>query len=655
MCGIAGSVSLDGSPLRTDPAVLRRMTDILVHRGPDGQGHFEAPLVRLGARRLSIQDVPLGHQPMANEDGTVHVVFNGEIYNFHALREELLAKGHRLHTRCDTETIAHLYEDHGVDFVSRLKGQFAIALWDAKRERLLLVRDRFGKKPLFWTRAGKTLVFASEIKAILAHPDVSRRVDPRCVDQLFTFFMPVNPRTMFDGISSLPPGRILEVQGGDVRVHAYWAPPVPDLASVPKASDAEWTERVRAALDRSVAERMIADVPIGVFLSGGLDSSVIAALVAARSSRPIRTYSICHEDEYYDEGRFSSMVAERIGSDHQRLVVEPADIAATLPLTVWRVEAPTCKTSNAAYIRLYELASRSVKVILTGEGADEALGGYPNVRMMKVLAFCRRHPNLPAARKLMDRLLPPGSSLRVMYYEPKELDPADDAEVRARFGCVPADLQRFRSLRALKERLLAPELRAALGDYSAEADFAASLVDPDRVRGKDPIQQAQYFEYLLKLPNYLLVNPGDRAAMTHSVENRCPFLDHAFVETCMELPLSLRVRALEEKYVLKKAFAADLPAAITKRKKRPFTTFYVSSIFRQQRPAYLVDALSPSAVREAGLFDPAEVERLTRRVGDASLAVEEQVKLEIPFALVATAQLWHRQYIARFDPAGPAS
>ena len=286
------------------------------------------------------------------------------------------------------------------------------------------------------------------------------------------------------------------------------------------------------------------------------------------------------------------MVAEHLGTDHHRLVIRPKDIASTLPLTVWRVEAPTCKTSNAAYIRLYELAARSSKVILTGEGADEALGGYPNIRMMKVLAFCRRHPNLPAARKLMDRLLPPGSSLRVMYYEPKELEPADDAEVRARFGCLPADLQRFRSLSALKSRLFSEECRQALRGYSAEGDFAETLVNPALVRGRDPIQQAQYFEYLLKLPNYLLVNPGDRAAMTHSVENRCPFLDHRFVETCMRLPLTMRVRALEEKYVLKKAFAADLPPAITKRKKRPFTTFYVSSIFKKDRPEYLDEVLS---------------------------------------------------------------
>ncbi|MGA8146931.1 MAG: asparagine synthase (glutamine-hydrolyzing) [Gallionellaceae bacterium] len=652
MCGIAGLVSLNGAPLDGSSAVIHRMTDILAHRGPDGEGHHIEPHVQLGMRRLSIMDIAGGAQPMKNENGDIWVIFNGEIYNFRKLREELLRDGHSIESWCDTEILVHLYEKHGLDFVQRLKGQFAIALWDRKQQKLVLARDRTGEKPLFYTIAGNILAFASEIKSILCHPAVPRRIDFRGLDQLFTFFMPVNPRTMFEGIQNLPPGHLVEVCNGQVHVHKYWEPPVPDLATLPAASEAEWVGHVRSALRQSVAERMVADVPVGAFLSGGLDSSVIAALAAEISRDRVRTYSICHEDEYYDEGRYSDMVAAKLGTDHHRLVIEPRDIADGLPLTVWRVEAPTCKTSNAAYIQLYKLARGSSTVILTGEGADEALGGYPNVRMMKVLEFCRRHPHLPGANRLMDRLLPPGSSLRVMYYEPRELDPSDHAQVMARFGCIPADLQRFRSLSGLKSRLFSADCRAALADYSAEADFAEHLVNPVLVRGRDPIQQAQYFEYLLKLPNYLLINPGDRAAMTHSVENRCPFLDHEFIELCMKLPLRMRVRALNEKYVLKKAFERDLPQAITKRKKRPFTTFYISSLFRGNRPEYFDDLLSDSAIRNAGLFEYAEVERMKRMLDDPSLSIEKQVQLEIPFALVVTAQLWHQQFIADFDADG---
>jgi asparagine synthase (glutamine-hydrolysing) len=240
-----------------------------------------------------------------------------------------------------------------------------------------------------------------------------------------------------------------------------------------------------------------------------------------------------------------------------------------------------------------------------------------------------------------------------MYYEPRELDPADQAQVMSRFGCIPADLQRFRSLSGLKSRLYSADCKAALSGYSAEADFAENLVNPALVQGRDPIQQAQYFEYLLKLPNYLLVNPGDRAAMTHSVENRCPFLDHEFIELCMKLPLRMRVRALNEKYVLKKAFAQDLPDAITKRKKRPFTTFYVSSLFRDNRPEYFEDLLSDSAIRNAGLFESAEVKRMKQMLEDPNLTIEQQVQLEIPFSLVVTAQLWHQQFITHFNTSYP--
>jgi len=650
MCGIAGFFSLDGSELQAPERVLQRMTDMLTHRGPDDQGHHREPRVQMGMRRLSIIDLHSGAQPMTNEARDIWVVFNGEIFNFRQLREELLRDGHKLDTHCDTEVIAHLYEKHGLDFVQRLKGQFAIALWDSVRGKLVLTRDRTGEKPLFYTVAGNTLVFASEIKSLLCHPQVERRVDYRGLDQLFTFFMPVNPRTLFEGIHNLPPGRLIEVHDGELRIHKYWEPPVPDLGSIAQASDEEWTQRVRDSLHQSVAERLISDVPCGVFLSGGLDSSVIAVLAGEITGEPIRTYSICHEDEYYDESGYSDLMADHLGSDHHRLVIRPQDIAEGLPETVWRVEAPTPKASNAAYIRLYQLAKQSSTVILTGEGADEALGGYPNIRMMKVLEFCRRHPNLPGARALMNRVLPPGSSLRVMYREPVELEPADHAATLARFGCIPADLQRFRSQSALKAKLFSADCREAISGYNAEEEFARQLVNRELIEGRHSIQQAQYFEYLLKLPNYLLINPGDRAAMTHSVENRCPFLDHEFIELCMRLPLKLRVRGLNEKHVLKKAFARDLPPAITHRKKRPFTTFHLSSLLRESRPDWLEDALSESAVRRAGLFDPKEVARLRKTLEDPGLGIEEQVMLDTPFALVLTAQLWHQQFIEGFKP-----
>jgi len=630
------------------------MNSILVHRGPDQEGYHLEPAVHLGVQRLSIQDLAGGSQPVYNEDRSIVVVFNGEIFNFKELRRDLIAQGHRFRTEGDTEVLVHLYEQHGTACLEKLNGQFAFALWDGNERRLFLARDRAGEKPLFYAVADGAFIFASEIKSILRHPAITPSVDRRCLDQIFTFFMPVNPRTMFSGISNLPPGRMIEVRNGDVQVRKYWEPPVPDLRASDDTPDAEWIERIREGIERSIRYRMISDVPIGVFLSGGLDSSIIAAVVGQFAPEQLRTYSICHEDPYYDEGRYSDVMAEALGSEHRRLFITPECIANLLPTLVWRVEAPSCKTSNAAYIQLYRLAKASSTVILTGEGADEAFGGYPNVRMMKVLEFCARHPRLPGAERLMERVLPKGSTLRVMYHQPQPLSAADEALVRQRFGCVPADLQRFRSQQAVKASLFSDETHAALEGYSAEGEFADTLVNRDLIQGRHFIQQTQYFEYLLKLPNYLLVNPGDRAAMTHSVENRCPFLDHEFIELCMALPLRLRVRALNEKYALRKAFAKDLPSEILKRRKRPFTTFYVSSIYRNRPPEFMEEALSEQAIRHAGLFRYQAVDELKRRLRDPAMTVDEQVQLETPFSLVVTAQLWHQLFIKKFQPAGPA-
>lgn len=657
MCGICGVVSLNGRSLDLADDVLSRMSRMLVHRGPDQAGMHIEPQVQLGIQRLRIQDLATGDQPIFNEDRSVVIVFNGEIFNFRELRADLEKRGHRLRTRSDTEVIVHLYEEHGADCVRQLNGQFAFALWDVRRKSLLLARDRTGEKPLFYTVSRGRLVFGSEIKAILACPGVERAIDHRCLDQAFTFFMPVNPRTMFRGIVNLPPGRYVEVVDGEFRTVTYWEPRLPDLdAASNSLSDEEWQTQLRGHVEQSVRRRMIADVPVGAFLSGGLDSSVIAAVAQQQAGRRLQTFSICHETDYYDESRYSDLMARSLGTEHHRLTIRPQDIAELLPQLVWRVEAPSCKTSCAAYMHLYRLAKQHVTVVLTGEGADEALGGYPNIRMMKALEFARRHPHLPGVDRLVDKVLPPGSTLNVMYHKPAALSPADEATVLERFGCIPVDLQRFRSQQALKVTLFSEECLESLNGYDAEADMAETLVNRDLVRNRHFMQQAQYFEYLLKLPNYLLINPGDRAAMTHSVENRCPFLDHELIEFCLTLPPRQRVRGLKEKHLLKEAFRDVLPPEIRRRSKQPFTTFYVSSLYRQHVADELFDAvLSPKAIERAGLFRPSSVTEMMRRLSLPDLPMAEQVKLETPFALVVTAQLWHDLFIERFRAEGPPS
>ena len=638
MCGICGVVSLDGRPLEEPDTVLREMTAILTHRGPDQAGEHCEPQVRLGVRRLRVQDLATGDQPIYSEDRSIAIVFNGEIFNFRVLREQLQRRGHVLRTNSDTEVIVHLYEDFGPQCLQHLNGQFAFRLWDARLHTLLLARDRTGEKPLFYTVAQGKLIFASEIKSILMFPGVERSIDYRCLDQLFTFLMPVNPSTMFKGIVNLPPGRFVEVCRSDIRTEKYWEPPFPDLKqTVASDTEGEYVERLRQLLERSVQQRMIADVSVGAFVSGGIDSCVIANLAQQHSSNRLHTFSICHESDYYDESRYSDLMAQCLQTEHHKLVIRPRDIAELLPKLVWRVEAPSCKTSCAAYMHLYKLAREHVTVVLTGEGADEALGGYPNIRLMKVLNFCRRHSGVADAKRLIDRVLPPGSTLQVMYREPTPLTAAEETAVVELFGCVPVDLQRFRSLRSLKQSLFSDECLDALRDYSAESEMAETLVNRELVRGRHFMQQAQYFEYLLKLPNYLLINPGDRAAMTHSVENRCPFLDHELIEFCTGLPAKMRVRGLREKYILRKAFAEQLPVEILRRSKQPFTTIFVSSLFRDRVAEDLFEeALSPRAIEQAGMFRSEAVRGIMQRLLDPQLTIQEQVKLETPFALVVT-------------------
>ncbi len=653
MCGICGITSLDGRPLDTPDRVIRKMAGMLTHRGPDQEGFHLDPSTHLGARRLSIQDVEGGSQPISNEDGSVVVVFNGEIYNFKELRDGLLRRGHVLKTRCDTEVIVHLYEELGEDCVGELNGQFAFALWDRRKGRLLLARDRLGHTPLFYTVVDGVLIFASEIKSILVHPSVDRSVDYKCLDQTFTFFMPVNPRTMFKGISNLPPGRLIDVRGGEVRVRKYWEPHFPDIRRAPRVADETLIEEFREELEKAVRYRMIADVPLAVFLSGGLDSTVIAHLASRLSGQRISTFSIVHEDGYYDESQYSDLMARELGSDHHRLAIRPKDIADFLPAMIWNVEAPSCKTSHAAYMRLYRMVREAgFKVVLTGEGADEALGGYPNIRMMKVLEYARRNPEADSSR-LMEEVLPAGSTLRVMYHAPRVLSRRDEAEVFGRFGCIPVDLQRFRSLAEIKRSLYSDACLEALDGYSAEAEVGETLVNKDLVAGRHYMQQAQYFEYLLKLPNYLLINPGDRAAMSQSVENRCPFLDHNLIDFCTALPARMRVRRLEEKSIMKQAFRDQIPAEILRRKKKPFTTVFLSSLFRDGHANRVAEVLTDAAVERAGLFRVSAVREMKQRLLDPGLTLEDQVKLETPFALVVTAQLWHDLFIENFRPEGP--
>jgi asparagine synthase (glutamine-hydrolysing) len=599
MCGIAGLVSFDGTP--ADPVFLHRMIGLLRHRGPDDCGIYVDEGVGLANVRLSIVDVAGGRQPMSIEDGSVWITFNGEIFNHAEIREELLARGHRFATRCDTEAILHLYEDEGERAVERLNGQWAFAIWDRPRRRLFLSRDRIGVRPLFYTTVGGVLIFASEIKAILAHPAVSRRLDVRALDEVFTFWTTVPPRTMFAGISTLPPAHSALVDSAVVQPKRYWSltyrePP-------PAVSEHEYADQLRELLTDATRIRLRSDVPVGVFLSGGLDSSVVGALASRLAPQRLSTFSVGFEDAEFDETPYQDAVHRHLGTNHHTVRCSYRDIGAVFPRVVWHTESPVLRTAPAPLFLLSDLVHRQgFKVVLTGEGADETLGGYDIFKEAKIREFCASQPHSVLRRRLLRRLYP---------YMPK-LQAQTDAYLNAFFTTRPEAVQDplFSHLPrwALTSRiktLFSPGVREELQSSDALSTLIESL--PGDYARWSSFARAQYLEATQLLPGYILSSQGDRMTMAHSVEARFPYLDVRHVEFATGLPARMKLKVLKEKYILKRMAAGLVPPSVLARPKQPYrapeaVSFFCASTEPVSHP-YLESLLSAERIRRDGVFD----------------------------------------------------
>ena len=561
MCGICGTVSFTGGD--ADRATLARMCGALVHRGPDGEGIHIAGPAGLAQRRLSIIDLsPRAVAPLANETRTIWVTLNGEIYNFQELRDELSARGHDFRTATDTEVIVHLYEEHGVECLSRLKGMFAFALWDAPQQRLFAARDRLGKKPFFYTKPSSAFVFASSAAALLTHPEVSAAPNYAALDDYLTYQYVPSPETAFAGIYKLPAGHYLTCgSGGDIQVRRYWQPPL--AASDVKAAadarelEAELVERLSAA----VRARLISDVPLGAFLSGGVDSSAVVALMARASSEPVKTFSIGFEDRDFDELPYARRLAEQYGTDHHEFIVRP-DAAAVLPDLVRHYGEPFADPSALPTYYLSKMTRQEVTVALSGDGGDENFAGYENYRIVSAWGQADVVPG--AARRAVhagfDELLQ-----RLPYHH-----------VSARVGRASAmfasDLpERFR----LQSSILKPEEKRAA--YSARfhallaasgpaSDGPAALGADDDV---DPVDWMAWHDLQFYLPDCLMVKV-DVASMAHSLEVRAPFLDHELVEFAATIPSALKRNASGGKLILKRALAGIVPEETLERPKKGF-------------------------------------------------------------------------------------
>lgn len=607
MCGIAGCVNLNGGPV--DPELPGRMIATLRHRGPDAAGvHLSGP-VGLSHARLSIIDLKAGAQPMATIDGQTWITFNGEIFNYLELRDELIAKGHRFATHSDTEVILNAYREFGEACVQHFNGQWAFAIWDARERKMFLSRDRFGVRPLFYTQVGDNFLFASEIKALLSCPGVSAVIDPLGLDQIFTFWVTVPPRTAFKNIFQLPPACSLTVKDGELGRSQHWSISYAEAAEARTASEPQLAEELYALLEDATAIRLRSDVPVGAYLSGGIDSTVTTALAGKIAKDRLRSFSITFEDGEFDERSYQQEASRFLGTQHSNVSCSSADIARVFPQVIHHTEQPVIRTAPAPMFLLSELVrDAGFKVVLTGEGADEVLGGYDIFKEAKIRRFLGRDPHSQMRPLLLKRLYP--------YMQGIQRQPT--AYLQHFFRVSAEDLSSpFFShlprweLTAKLKRFFSTEVREAIGEFDAIAEIERTL--PSEYPAWSYFGKAEYLEAKYLMPGYILSSQGDRMAMAHSVEGRYPFLDYRLVEFAARLPANVKMKALDQKHLLKKAFQGLIPDSIARRPKQPYRAPDGKCFFGSSTADYAEELLSPEAVQKSGLFDSSAVTALVAK------------------------------------------
>jgi asparagine synthase (glutamine-hydrolysing) len=642
MCGIAGIVDLAGNRSIAN-GIIQRMTQAIIHRGPDEEGYFQGRGVVLGSRRLSIVGLADGQQPVTNEDRTVSVVFNGEFFDHLEKRAELEARGHRFVTHCDTEIIPHLWEESQESMFERLRGQFALALWDERRRRLVLGRDRFGICPLYWTRQGDWLLFASEIKALLASGMVSARPDLRGIDHIFTFSALPGPITCFEGVQLLPAGHYLQIAPGNdrgatctVSRRAFWEMDFPDQGNENREEDPRvLVDRFEQIMLQAVEKRLRADVPVGAYLSGGVDSSMIAALACHLKGPAINTYTIRVDAPELDELSAANLVARHIGTKPPIVQEFGADeTLSTFPKLIQVAEAPVIDTSCAALLQLAQrVHGCGQKVVLTGEGADEWLVGYPWYKGAKVLGFLDLLPGLPLsdyARRTYLRLC------RVPQY-PREFRRGVENSV----GGPNAWIDAYGLLGLSKLRFYAAPMREVLEKFNPWHDLQMPL---ERAKRWHPLNRGIWIAGRVTLAGHLLQAKGDRVAMNSSVEVRYPFLDEEVFDFLAGLHPRWKLRGFRDKHLLRLVAERWLPPSVYRRRKvifrAPLDSFHI-----EPEPAFVAQLLSEESLRRTGYFDVSAVHHWRRAFRRMPVGSLPRLSVEMGLTAVVATQLWHHLFM----------
>ncbi len=638
MCGIAGIVDLSGER-RPIPDVLHRMAKAILHRGPDEDGFFSQPGIGLASRRLQIVGLTDGRQPISNETGDVTVVYNGEVFEYPELRARLEARCHQFRTHADTEVIPHLWEDHGEGMFEHLRGQFALALWDHTRRKLVLARDRFGICPLFWTRSGDWLLFASEIKALLATEMIDARPDPRGINHVFTFFALPGPVTCFKGIHCLEPGHYLTVDLGgrgnaSVVDRTYWTVDFPDRGDEVVGSRRQLVDEFEMLLQRSVARRLRADVPVVSYLSGGVDSSLVVAMAGRERGRPIPTFTIRIERPDLDESNEAQLVARHVGSTPTVVNFGVQDVLETYPQLIRAAEGPVIDTACAALLVLaQEVHAQGFKVALTGEGADEWLAGYPWFRIHRLLGFLDVIPGLRLSQLSRRAFLRLTGSPRFPWSMARR--------IHETIGGPNAWLDAYGLMSLNKLRFYSREMHETLGDHLPYADLGINL---ERMRRWHPLHRSLYFGARVMLPGLLLSSKGDRVAMNSSVETRYPFLDEDVFDFLAKLHPSWKLHGLREKYLLRLLAQRWLPSSVAWRRKAmfraPFDSFHLDSA-----PNFVDQLLSAESLRKTGYFDVDAVTHWRQAFRALRPNSAQRTSIEMGLVGVVSTQLWHHTFI----------
>ena len=629
MCGICGIYN----PAGANRAALDGMLHTIIHRGPDDEGVFIDGCVGLGSRRLSIIDLPGGKQPISNEDRSVWIVFNGEIYNYRQLRKELVLAGHEFQTNTDTEVIVHLYEELGERFVERLNGMFAIAIWDERQHKLVLARDRIGQKPLFYSQEAGGLLFASEVKAILAASQQAREIDFESIHHYLSLRFIPPPQTMLRHIKKLPPAHILVFQNGRLNISRYW-----DLSFQGKMeqAEAELFSRLQEKLTQTIESHLISDVPVGAFLSGGLDSSMIVAVMAKDLGQSFKTFSIGVKEQGFNELPHARAVAEHYHTEHIEQCVE-ADLIRSLPKMIWHLDEPSDPIASC-FFQAAELASRHVKVVLGGDGGDELFAGFDRYlgvgyidRYTLIPALIRQRLIGPVLSQISDNFGYKNLTQKMRWMHQLSLLPGT-AERYAEATCF------FRFNHQDKQSLFHQELWSQVGHLNS----AEVIVEQyNRARADDPLDRMLYADFMTRLPEHSLMLT-DRMTMAHSLEARSPYLDHELVELMAAFPYSMKVRNRTTKYVLRELARDYLPEQIVKRDKQGFM-FPIAYWFRSELNNFLERYLLDSYFVKSGLFKKESVIRLIEE--HRNNRVDHHVRLW----MLLNLEIWHQMFIQQLD------